>query len=55
MTDFNKYKNVSLSFDTYSKIDKIRKVIVPDTIVSRAQTINILVNEKARVFKWQIG
>ena len=49
MTDFNKYKNVSLSFDTYSKIDKIRKVIVPDTIVSRAQTINILVNEKAGV------
>ena len=54
MTDFNKYKNVSLSFDTYSKIDKIRKVIVPDTIVSRAQTINILVNEKERVLNGKL-
>jgi hypothetical protein len=54
MTDLNKYKNVSLSFDTYSKIDKIRRVIVPDTVVSRAQTINILVNEKARVLNGKL-
>ena len=46
MTDISKYKNVSLSKDTYSKIDKIRRVIVPNTIISRSQTINILVNEK---------
>ena len=46
MTDFSKYKNVSLALDTYSKVDKLRKVIVPNTILSRAQTINILVNEK---------
>lgn len=46
MTDLSKYKNVSLSKDTYAKIDKIRRVIVPNTIVSRSQTINILVNEK---------
>jgi hypothetical protein len=32
--------------DTYSKVDKLRKVIVPNTTLSRAQTINILVNEK---------
>ena len=43
MTDISKYKNVSLSKDAYSKIDKIRKVIVPNTIISRSQTINILV------------
>jgi hypothetical protein len=48
MTDFSKYKNVSLTKETCSKIDKIRKIIVPETTISRAQTINILVNEKAR-------
>ena len=46
MTDIGKYKNVSLSKDTYTKIDKLRKIIVPNTIVSRSQTVNILVNEK---------
>lgn len=46
MTDFSKYKNVSLTKETCSKLDKIRKMIVPHTVVSRAQTINILVNEK---------
>ena len=46
MTDFSKYKNASLSNDTYTKLDSLRRVIVPNTIVSRAQTVNILVNEK---------
>ena len=46
MTDFSKYKNVSLALDTFSKVDMLRKVIVPNTTLSRAQTINILVNEK---------
>ena len=48
MTDITKYKNVSLSHATYDMIDKIRKVIQPDTVLSRSQTISILVNEKAR-------
>ena len=46
MTDISKYKNVSLSKDTYTKIDRLRKVIEPNTVVSRSQTVNILVNEK---------
>jgi len=46
MTDISKYKNVSLSKDTYTKIDRLRRVMVPNTIVSRSQTVNILVNEK---------
>jgi len=46
MTDISKYKNVSLSKDTYTKIDRLRKIIVPNTIISRSQTVNILVNEK---------
>ena len=48
MTDISKYKNVSLSKDTYSKIDKIRRVIVPNTIISRSQKINILVNKEEK-------
>ena len=48
MTDISKYKNVSLPKDTYNKIDKIRKVIVPEMTISRAQTITLLVNEKEK-------
>jgi hypothetical protein len=46
MTDITKYKNVSLSHDTYGDIDKLRKILVPNTTLSRSQTINILVKEK---------
>jgi hypothetical protein len=48
MTDISKYKNVSLAKETYQKLDKIRKIIVPNTIVSRSQTLNILVNKEAK-------
>ena len=46
MTDITKYKNVSLSHETYNILDQIRKVLVPNTTLSRSQTINILVKEK---------
>ena len=48
MTDISKYKNVSLPKDTYNKIDKIRKLIVPEMTISRSQTITLLVNEKEK-------
>ena len=48
MTDISKYKNVSLSEETYNKIDKISKVIVPEMTISRSQTITLLVNEKEK-------
>ncbi len=48
MTDINKYKNVSLTKDTYNKIDSIRRVIVPQMTISRSQTITLLVNEKEK-------
>ena len=54
MTDISKYKNVSLSKATYTKIDRLRKVIVPNTIVSRSQTVNILVNEKVEKLNGKI-
>ena len=54
MTDITKYKNVSLSHKTYDNIDVLRKKIVPNTILSRSQTINILVNEKVRKLNGRI-
>ena len=48
MTDISKYKNVSLPKETYNKIDKIRKVMIPEMTISRAQTITLLVNEKEK-------
>jgi|TARA_Y100001937_G_scaffold43055_1_gene60871 hypothetical protein len=48
MTDISKYKNVSLPKDTYNKIDKIRKVMIPEMTISRSQVITLLVNEKEK-------
>ena len=47
MTDISKYKNVSLSHQTYNTLDQLRKKMVPNTVLSRSQTITVLVNEKA--------
>ena len=55
MTDFSKYKNVSLPKDTYTKLDLLRKEIVPNTTISRAQTVNILVNEKVKLLNGKLS
>ena len=44
MTDMTKYKNLSLSMETYKKIEEIRKSMVQGGDVSRAKAITILVN-----------
>ena len=48
MTDTSKYKNVSLKKGIYTDIDYLRRVMVPNTIISRSQTVSILVNEKVK-------
>lgn len=48
MTDISKYKSVALSHEACSKLDKIRKIIIPEIHVSRAKTLDILINEKVR-------
>ena len=49
MTDTSKYKNVSLSLETYDKVEKLRKVIIPDDPnTSRSKTVTILVNRELR-------
>jgi hypothetical protein len=54
MTDVSKYKNVSLPLETYNNIDKARKVIVPEMVVSRSQFITLIVNEKVKSLNGKI-
>ena len=44
----SKYKNVSLTKETYATLDKLSKVLLPDAKLSIAKTIEVLSNEKAR-------
>ena len=55
MTDISKYKSVALSHDSCNKLDKIRRVVVPEVEVSRAKALDILINEKARKLNGRLG
>ena len=48
MTDMSKYKNVSLTKETYATLDKLSKLILPDAKLSVAKTIKAIANEKAK-------
>ena len=48
MTDMSKYKNVSLTKETYSVLESLSKVLLPDAKLSVAKTIEVLSNEKVR-------
>ena len=48
MTDMTKYKNISLKHIDYNLSDKIRRVLVPNMVLSRSQTVSILINDKAK-------
>jgi len=48
MTDMTKYKNVSLSKETYKVLEQLSKVILPDAKLSVAKTIEAIANEKAK-------
>jgi len=50
MTDITKYRNVSLTHETYKTLIALSKVLVPDFPggkLSIAKTIQYIVNEKA--------
>jgi hypothetical protein len=55
MTDISKYKSVALSHDSCDKLDKIRKVIVPEVSVSRAKALDIIINEKAKKLNGKVS
>ena len=48
MTDMTKYKNVSLSKETYRVLESLQKVILPEAKLSVAKTIEAIANEKAK-------
>ncbi len=49
MTDFSKYKNVTVDNDTYAKLTKLQTKMVSDDLkLSRSQIVKMLVNEKVR-------
>jgi hypothetical protein len=48
MTDFTRYKNVTVDKKTYETITKMQTKLTPDTKLSLSQVVTTLVNEKAR-------
>ena len=54
MTYLSKYKNVSLSKETYKTLESLSKVLLPDAKLSVAKTIESLANEKAKKLNGKI-
>ena len=54
MPDMSKYKNVSLTKETYAILDKLSMVLLPDAKLSVAKTIESLANEKVRKLNGKI-
>ena len=46
MTDTARYRNVSLKHDTYSKVQRLSRQLIPQTNLSVAKTIEVIINEK---------
>ena len=51
MTDITKYRNVSLTHQTYKTLISLSKVLLPETKLSISKTIESLANEKAKKLK----
>ena len=48
MTNMLKYKNVSLTKETYAILEKLSKILLPDAKLSISKTIESIANEKAK-------
>ena len=48
MTDMTKYRNVSLTKETYKVLEQLSKVILPDAKLSISKTIESIANEKSK-------
>ena len=48
MTDITKYRNVSLTHETYKTLISLSKVLLPDARLSISKTVECLANEKAK-------
>ena len=54
MTDISKYRNVSLTHDTYNTLVRLSKVLLPDAKLSISKTVEALAHEKARKLNGKI-
>jgi hypothetical protein len=50
----SKYKNVSLSKETYAILEKLSKILLPDGKLSISKTIEVISNEKVRKLNGKI-
>ena len=55
MTDFSKYKNITVDNATYETITKLQTKITPDVKLSRSQVVKTLANEKARKLNGRVS
>ena len=55
MTDINRYRNVSLSHDTYNTLTKLSKVLLQDTTLSISKTVEAIAKEKAKKLDGKIS
>jgi hypothetical protein len=55
MTDFSKYKNVTVDNDTYATITKMQTKLKKDIKLSRSQVVKTLVNEKVRMLNGKLS
>ena len=46
MTDTARYRNVSLKHDTYSKVQRLSRQLIPQTNLSVAKTIEVIINKR---------
>ena len=54
MTDITKYRNVSLTKETYSTLEKLSKGLLPDAKLSISKTVESIANEKAKKLNGKI-
>jgi len=55
MTDFSKYKNITVDNATYETITKLQTKLTQDVKLSRSQVVKTLVNEKARKLNGRVS
>ena len=54
MTDITKYRNVSLTKETYSTLEKLSKVLLPNSKLSISKTVECIANEKVKKLNGKI-
>ncbi len=54
MTDISKYRNVSLTHETYNTLIKLSKVLLPGASLSISKTVEAIAQEKAQKLNGKI-